>query len=128
MTFTVTVTDIPQKQLGEFLVGLENIKPRGSQIHAAEWTPEHVALIAGPKQPRARRESRLMMTGKTPNKGTTLEKYLDHFERHEKKVGIGGVTVGSFVEYLTLRKIDEPNKAKTRLLHEGYVRYADGRP
>ena len=126
MTFSVTVTDIPQKQLGEFLAALHNIRPRGSHIHPPDWVPEHVALIEGPKKPRARAESRLMMTGKTPNQGTSLLTYLDYFERHEKRVGIGNVTVGSFVEYLTKLKLDEPNKAKTRLLHEGYVKYADG--
>lgn len=126
MTFAVTVDNIPQKQLGEFLAAIHNICPRGARVNAPVWTAEHVALIEGPKKPRARPDSRLTMTGRTPGKGTQLAKYLDYFERHEAKEGIGRVTVASFVEYLTRVKVEEPNKAKTRLLHENYIAYADG--
>ena len=121
MSFTLTIRNIPDKDLGPILARLQ--LPRGAE-QEVKHTPDHVAALPNPAKgkPRANADTVLTMTGKTPMvKGGILSQALIEFEKCEKRNGIGSVTVAIYRDYLTKKQLDF--KLQTRLLHEGYLEY-----
>ena len=121
MSFTITITNVPDKDLGPMLARIK--LPRGARLDH-KYSPDHVALLEGPPQfevkPRATGDTVLTMTGKVP-KSDLLKRALIEFEKVEAQDGIGTVTVKRYREYLTRKKLD--HKLQTRLYHEGYLSY-----
>lgn len=121
MSFTVTITGIPDKDLGTFLAALRLPKKAS---YTTDHTPDHVALIEGPKKHKhayANGDTPLTMTGKKPSRSQSLTTALTMFEKLEKRQGIGAVTVKIFRADLKKRR-QQPTMV-TRMVAEGYLKY-----
>ena len=70
----------------------------------------------------SRADSLLTMTGKTPNKNSKLAKALEIFEKLEKRMGIGTVTVAEFRKELVLKK--QPKALSQRCVTEKVLAYS----
>ena len=121
MSFTVTITGIPDKELGTFLAAMRLPKKAS---YTTEHTPDHVALIEGPrkhKHPYANGSTPLTMTGKKPTRSKALTTALTMFEKLEKRKGIGTVTVDGF--RADLKKRNQKPTMVNRMVAEGYLSY-----
>jgi len=78
----------------------------------------------GDKNTHSRAASRLTMTGKTAQEGTIIAEGITLFEKLEKRMGIGTVTVKDFREVLV--KNDKPRAVAQRCVTEGFLSYPDG--
>jgi len=131
MSFTVTIHDVADKDLGSLLATMK--LPKGAdyklthmidvQITAAD--PSFVVNGKKKKKKRSRRgnpEIKLTMTGKRPQiPGGKIEKGLDLFEKLEGDMGIGTVSAAAFLKHLTVKRV--PDGMLNRLLAERYITY-----
>ena len=123
MSFVVTITNVPDKDLGPLIARLR--LPRGAKVEQ-KYVPDHVGLLEGPQNGKRRRmpaDTKLTMTGKRPQKGSALEKALEGFEKLEAKHGIGSVSMAMLQEDCGRRKLQE--KTAGRLLKAGFVQYLE---
>lgn len=118
MSFTVTITGIPDKELGPLLARLQ--LPRAA-TYETKHSPDHVALLPNPKKPRANGATILTMTGKKPRSSVPLSNALTMFEKLEAKHKIGSVSVDMFKADLKKRR--QKPMILTRLVNEGYLSY-----
>jgi len=131
MSFTITITEVADKDLGKVIAGMQ--LPKGAQYHlqhTADKIQEPSNVENGkPQRKASTREyrralplSKLTMTGKKPTKsGVKIRKGLKLFEKLEVDRGIGLVSVNDLREYLKEEKADQG--LINRLLHEGYLAY-----
>ena len=121
MSFTVTITGIPDKELGPLLARLN--LPRGVRADT-KHVPDVAGYIAAPKKNRAKPMTKLTMNGRRPS-SPKLIAALEQFELCEKENGIGNVSVHTFREWLKdLSGKDKlPQNMMTRLIHENYLEY-----
>lgn len=104
MSFTVTITNIPDKDLGPLLARLSLPK---SASYQALYDPEEISKPqTNGKRKNLAPDTKLMMTGKTAGEGTLLAEGLDLFERLEKKQGIGNVSIQDFRDVVKEKKLD----------------------
>ena len=121
MSFTVTITGIPDKDLGPLLARMKLPK---AASYKTEHVPDHAGLLSGPrkhKHPFANGETILTMTGKKPTRSKPLETALTMFEKLEARMGIGTVTVDAF--RADLKKRNQKVAIQTRMVNEGYLKY-----
>ena len=117
MSFTITIRNVPDKELGLVLARLS--LPRAASYETTH-VPDHVAMIEAPKKERASADTKLTMNGRTPG-SEVLKTALTMFEKLEAKEGIGTVSVGMF--RADLKKRHQDPKIVTRLIHENYLEY-----
>ena len=121
MSFTLTIRNIPDKELGPILARLN--LPKAASYDVAH-VADHVGLIEGPgprSGPRANGATKLHMTGKQVKNSEVLNAALVMFEKLEAKEGIGTVSVDMFRADLVKRH--QAKNMCTRLIHEGYLEY-----
>jgi len=115
--FTVTITNISDKQLGP-LVALIGTKRYSVRLtHSAEDQP---APDAAPVRVQLNNDTPLSLTGKNATKGSMRESVLKTMERLEKKHGIGSVTRGMLKEKLVEKELD--TQILYQLVREGYLK------
>lgn len=120
MSFTVTISNLPDKELGPLLARLR--LPRGTS-YATLYKPDVAGLISGPKRSRRPSSTKVCMTGKRPGEGSQLEFGLEAFEKLEAKHGIGTVSLDDLMKNLKLKK--RSDKLGRRLLRDGYLEYVE---
>lgn len=127
MSFTITIKNIPDRDLGPVLARMNLPKSVDYDLNHADDGPKEAAKTPkgrAPKTKRMKPETRLTMTGRSPvKKGTPLDLGLKMFERFEGEEGIGSVTVANFRDHL--KQHGQPLSYLTRLVHENYLKYLD---
>lgn len=118
MSFQVTISNVPDKELGPLIARLN--LPRGSKIEQ-KYSADVAGLIEGPKRSRMPASTKLTMTGKHPQKGSKLLFALEAFEKLEAKHGIGSVSLTDLARNLKTKK--QPDKLAQRLIKAGFVEY-----
>jgi hypothetical protein len=127
MSFKITITKIPNKELGPIIARLQ--LPRGVDYTATYGSDEvrsykRKSKANGKGNPHSRADSRLTMTGKQAKEGSIIGQGIVLFERLEKRKGIGSVTVKDFREVLV--KNEHPSAVSQRCITEGFLSYIDG--
>ena len=131
MSFTVTIHDVADKDLGSLIASLK--LPKGVdyklthmidvQITAAD--PSFVVNGKRRKKKKNRRGNpsiKLTMSGKRPTmSGSKIEVGLEQFEKLEAKLGIGDVSAQDFKNHLEAK--GSTDGMLTRLVTEGYLNY-----
>jgi len=123
MSFKIVITDIPDKELGPIISRLQ--LPRGVTYDA-----KYSANGAEPPKkkskkgnPHSRADSLLTMTGKKAKDGSIISKGMVVFEKLEKRVGIGTVTVKDFRESLVRGHL--PSAVSQRCITEKFLTYIE---
>lgn len=114
MTIKVTI-EVPDAKIGKLLSQLDGFKALCEHVPVAE--PKK---LNGTKQ-HSRKDSLLTMTGKIPQKNSSLAKALTVFEKLEARKGIGTITLGDFRDELAKKKMDR--KIAMRCVVEKVVKY-----
>jgi len=115
--FTVTITNISDKQLGPLvaLIGTKRYKVRLTHNSEDQAAPE-----AAPVRGQMKNGTFLSLTGKNATKGSMRESVLKTMERLEKKHGIGNVNRGMLKEKLVEKDLD--TQILYQLIREGYLK------
>jgi len=124
MSFKIVITDIPDKELGPIISRLQ--LPRGVTYDA-----KYSANGAEPPKkrgskkgnPHSRADSLLTMTGKTAQPKSIIASGMVIFEKLEKSLGIGTVTVKDFRNALTRGKL--PAAVSQRCITEKFLTYIE---
>ena len=118
MSFRITI-EVPDtkltkilKQLGDQKVTVENLDPQPNG-----------AAQPKPKPKRKNGDTLLTMTGKTPQKNSSLALARDVFEKLEKRVGVGTVTKNDFKAELVKKKL--PKTLCQRCITEGVLGFLE---
>jgi hypothetical protein len=123
MSFTIIITDIPNKDLGPIIARLQ--LPRGVDYDIKFVSDHAVPATAKPNgrggKTRPRADSLLTMTGKVAMKGSKIETAVSLFEKLEKRRGIGTVTVQDFRDHLV--KNEYPKALAQRCVTEKFMAY-----
>ncbi len=126
MSFKITIPDVPDKELGPIISRLQ--LPRGVTYDVKYMsngiTPPRKKRGSKIGNPHSRADSRLTMTGKTAKDNSIIGKGMVLFEKLEKRMGIGTVTVADFRD--TLVKNHLPAQVSQRCVTEKFLTYADG--
>ncbi len=119
MSFRITI-EVPDTKLAATLRQLNGHKAMVENVHDE-------APVAAPRKYRSRMnnrgETRLTMTGKTPNAKSKLFRAREIFEKLEKRLHIGNVTVADFRAELVEKGEDE--KLCQRSVTEKVLTYLD---
>jgi hypothetical protein len=113
VSFTVTIHNIPDAQLGSLIARINAPKTMKLEV-------EHVASVLAKSNGKAN-DRPLRMTGKRPKSGTMVNDALVIFEKIEAVEGIGTVTMGYFKEQLKAKK--KQKDLAMRLVTEGFLAY-----
>ncbi len=138
MSFTITIHDVADKDLGSLLATMN--LPKGADYKLTHMIDVKIGAVdpnlvvnggkkrkAGSyqkkkKNRRGNPDIKLTMTGKQPQiPGGKIEKGLTLFERLEGDMGIGTVSAAAFIKHLTVKRV--PDGMLNRLLAEGYLNY-----
>jgi len=120
MSFQVTISNVPDKELGPLIARLN--LPRGAKVEQ-KYSADVAGLLSGPKRKRMPASTKLTMTGATPQQGSKLLFALQAFEKLEGKHGIGSVSMEDLIRNLKTKKQNE--KLAQRLLKAGFVEYLE---
>lgn len=127
MSFKLTI-EVPDSKLMATLRTLNGHKVyvESTEQYKPGWVDPRRKSGAkkGDKNTHSRAASRLTMTGKTAQEGTIIAEGITLFEKLEKRMGIGTVTVKDFREVLV--KNDKPRAVAQRCVTEGFLSYPDG--
>ena len=132
MSFTVTIHDVADKDLGSLLATMK--LPKGADYKLTHMIDVKIGavdpnlVVNGKKRKKTKKSRRgnpgilLTMSGKRPTQpGTSIEGGLELFEKLEKDMGIGTVSAAAFSKHLNVKRV--PDGMLNRLLTEGYVDY-----
>ena len=126
MSFTITLKDIPDRDLGPMIARMNLPKSVSYQLtHKEDESGEVKKTVSKTGRKRGSRvdvTAKLTMTGKVSKKAHgLLARGMAHFEKFEVERGIGNVSVEDFRIYLV--ENGEERSLQWRLLHEGYLKY-----
>lgn len=113
MSFTITIRNIPDAQLGSLIARVNAPKTMKLEVEYVE--------VAQSNGKGNNKDALLRMTGKVSKGGTILHEGMVIFEKLEATEGIGTVTSRQFKEMLKQRR--KSSDLHTRLLNEGYLAY-----
>lgn len=131
MSFTVTIHDVADKDLGPLMAALK--MPKGAHYNLTHMIDVKISaadpsIIVNGKKRRKKKsrrgnpDIRLTMSGKRPmNPGSKIEKGLELFEKLEADMGIGAVSANAFTTFLRSKHLD--GGMLSRLTTEGYLNY-----
>jgi hypothetical protein len=132
MSFTITIHDVADKDLGSLLATMK--LPRGADYKLTHLIDVQIGAVdpslvvngkkrkKGKKNRRGNPDIKLTMSGKRPQiPGGKIEKGLDLFEKLEGDMGIGTVSASAFIKHLNVKRV--PDGMLNRLLAEGYLSY-----
>jgi hypothetical protein len=132
MSFTITIHDVADKDLGSLLATMK--LPRGADYKLTHMIDVQITgadpsfVVNGKKRKKGKKNRRgnpdikLTMSGKRPQiPGGKIEKGLDLFEKLEGDMGIGTVSASAFIKHLNVKRV--PDGMLNRLLAEGYLSY-----
>ena len=127
MSFKLTIEVPDTKLMGTLrLLNGHKVYVESTEQYKAGWKDPRKKSGAkkGDKNPHSRAGSRLTMTGKTAREDTVIAKGIVLFEKLEKRMGIGAVTVKDFREILVQN--GHPRAVAQRSVTEGFLSYPDG--
>lgn len=112
MSFKITIKNISEKDLGPFLARMKLPK---SATRDVVYEDDFLDQVFGKgaknknngKKYHSRADSLLTMTGKEPSSKSQLAKARIQFEKLEKKMGIGSVTVADFRKHLVSKQMSK---------------------
>ena len=116
MSFTITIREVADKDLGSVLAPL-HLKGRAEMtlVHSDDEPQEPV--VKKKRKVKVKKNDLLTMTGKRPKDPKTLiGQMLVTFEKLEATHGIGAISVGAFREALGKKR-----NMQYRLVREGYL-------
>lgn len=131
MSFTITIRDVADKDLGSLVASLR--LPKGVDYKLTHMIDVKISnadpsIIINGKKKKKRKSRRgnpgikLTMSGKRPTmSGTSIESGLELFEKLEKDMGIGTVSAAAFAKHLNVKHLSDG--MVNRLLTEGYLDY-----
>jgi hypothetical protein len=123
--FNVTIKNVSDKALGELIAKIGTKKYSVQVSHFLH--PDQEDIKVSKKNGSARKymspDTPLMITAKSPAKGTIREKALERFKKLEQKHGPGGVTRQMFRD--ELNKMDCDKSTMTSLIKGGFLRHVE---
>jgi hypothetical protein len=138
MSFTITISEIPDKELGPIVAGLK--LPRSVKYEQTHFIDVEIATAVDPtakkKRGKIRKRKRmshaelmemgLSMSGRESKQhGSQVARGLMIFERLEGENGIGSVTVLGFRKALTKGKIKNADLLQKRMVRDEYLNYLE---
>ena len=128
MSFTITIENIPDRDLGPVIARMNLPKSVHYElvhkVDEAGETKKAASRTGKKKGARVNVKSKLSMTGRVSTKPDgLLARGMGYFEKCEVESGIGNVSVEDFRAYLVEQ--GEERSLQWRLLHEGYLKYLD---
>jgi hypothetical protein len=123
--FRITIEGIADNQLGALVAHIGTKKYPVKVTHYLHPDQEDVKTKKkhGGSRPRRSPDMALVLTHKSPAKGTIREKALDRFKKLEQKVGPGGVTRKMF--RAELDKMDCDKSTLNSLVTGGFIRHVE---
>jgi hypothetical protein len=131
MSFTITIRDVADKDLGSLIASLK--LPKGVDYRLTHMIDVRISaadpsIIVNGKKRRKKKSRRgnpdikLTMSGKRPMQpGSKIEKGIELFEKLEADMGIGTVSANAFSTFLRSKHVN--GGMLSRLTTEGYLNY-----
>lgn len=140
MSFTITISQIPDKELGPIVAGLK--LPRGVKYEQTHFIDVEISPVVDPiekkkkSRPHTRKRKRmshedlmemiLTMSGREAKQhGSQVARGLMIFERLEGEDGIGTVSVSGFRKALKKAKVKNPDLLQKRMIRDDYLKYLE---
>jgi len=136
--FIITISEIPDKELGPIVAGLK--LPRGVKYEQTHFIDVEISPVVDPiekkKRKKMRKRSRmsheelmemgLTMSGREAKQhGSQVARGLGIFERLEGEGGIGTVSVSDFRKALTRAKMKNADLLQKRMIRDDYLNYLE---
>lgn len=127
--FRITIEGISDAKLGEMVAHVGTKKYPVRVSHYLHPDQQDIKTVKKNKKrpnaagPRRKPTAALMLTAKTPAKGTLREKALSMFKKLEQKHGPGGVTRQMFRD--ELNKLDCDKSTMSSLVSGGFIRHVE---
>lgn len=121
--FRITIEGIADSQLGPLVAHIGTKKYPVKVTHYLHPDQEDVKTTKKKTGKRRSPDMALVLTHKSPAKGTIREKALDRFKKLEQKVGPGGVTRKMF--RAELDKMDCDKSTLNSLVTGGFIRHVE---
>ncbi len=130
MSFTITISNVPDEELGPLLAQLR--LPTGSS-YETHYKPDKAGPVpkSSKRTPKRKEKktrfkrtpssTKVSMTGVVPKAGTSLALGLEVFEKMEATHGIGTVSKDDLMQELV--KLKQHDKLASRLLRDGFLEY-----